>query len=82
MGSTIKNLLLGLIGSKKFVVFVSGAIVALLAKYKFEADATVIQGLIAMVAAYLIGQGIADNGKEAAKVKPAQVEATTLKPTT
>jgi hypothetical protein len=82
MGATIKNLILGYIGSKKFVALVAGGIVTLLAKYKFEADPLVIQGLIAMIVAYLVGQGIADNGKEAAKVKPAQVEATTLKPTT
>ena len=82
MGATIKNLILGYVGSKKFIALVAGAIVALLAKYKFQVDTTVVEGLIAMVISYIIGQGIADNGKEAAKVKPAQVEATTLKPTT
>jgi hypothetical protein len=82
MGSAIKNLILGYIGSKKFVALVAGTIVVFLAKYKIEADPIVIGGLITMVTGYLIGQGVADNGKEAAKVKPAQVEATTLKPTT
>ena len=82
MASAIKNLVLGLIGSKKFVVFVSGSIAAYLLKYKINVDPVLVEGFIAALVAYLLGQGLADVGKEAAKVKPAQVEATTLKPTT
>lgn len=57
-----------LLTSKKFLVFVSGVIVTFLARYGFNADPLIIQGVIAMVVAYLFGQGIADSGKEAAKV--------------
>ena len=82
MGDIIKNLIVGLIGSKKFIVLVSGLIVTALAKYKLDLDPVMIQGMLGALIAWLIGQGIADNGKEAAKVKPAQVTPTELKPTT
>ncbi len=77
MGSTIKNLLLGFIGSKKFVAMVAGMVVTLLAKYKFNVDQTTVEGLIGIVMAYVLGQGIADHGKGAAEVQ-ALAQPTTL----
>lgn len=66
-----------LLTSKKFVVFVSGLIVTLLAKYKFDVDPATVQNIIYMIVAYLIGQGVADAGKEAAKVSGTVEIATT-----
>lgn len=58
-----------LLTSKKFVVFVAGLIVTLAAKYSFNLDPEMIQNIIYTIVAYLIGQGIADHGKEAAKIQ-------------
>jgi len=62
------NMIKGLVGSKKFVVTVSALIATLLAKYKLNVDPTMIQYFVGLVIAYVIGQGIADNGKAAAQV--------------
>lgn len=68
MGATIKGLILGLLGSKKFIVLVSGLIVTGIAKYKINLDPLMVQGMLAALVAYLLGQGIADSGKGAAEV--------------
>lgn len=62
------NMLKTLLTSKKFMAMVSGLIVVLLAKLKFEVDPTTIAELVAMVVAFILGQGVADSGKEAAKI--------------
>jgi hypothetical protein len=59
----------GLFDSKKAAVLVAGIVMYLATRLGLgltEADAGVI-GL--MVSSYLVGQGIADHGKEAAKLK-------------
>lgn len=57
-----------LLTSKKVVVLVSGFIVTLLAKYKFNVDPEMVEKLVYMLIAYLVAQGAADFKKEAAKV--------------
>ena len=54
--------------SKKFIVAVAGMIIAVAAKYNLNLDADSVQNIVYVVVAYLIGQGWADSGKEAAKV--------------
>ena len=66
--SIIADLIKGLLGSKKFAVTIAGLIGTLLAKYKFNVDPQTIQYFVELVIAYLVGQGIADHGKEAAKI--------------
>lgn len=78
----IWELIKQLVSSKKIQVLISGTVVTFLAKYKFQADPLIIQGLIAMVVAYLIGQGIADNGKEAAKIQAVASQAGQSTPAT
>ena len=68
----IKNIIGGLLTSKKFIVLISGLLVTLLAKFKLNIDATTVQEFVAMIIAYVIGQGIADSGKEAAKISAGQ----------
>lgn len=55
--------------SKKFIAMVAGFIVAVLAKWKLNIDPETIQYLIGLVIAYIVGQGWADSGKEAAKIE-------------
>jgi hypothetical protein len=58
-----------LLGSKKFVAMIVGVISMLVAKIGWDVDDETITKVVALVASYVVGQGIADNGKEAAKVK-------------
>jgi len=64
----IKNVIGGLLSSKKFIVMVSGLIVTALAKYKLDLDPLMVQGMVGALIAWLLSQGIADSGKEAAKI--------------
>jgi hypothetical protein len=54
--------------SKKFIVAVAGVLIATAGKYGLNLDADSVQNIVYVVVAYLIGQGWADSGKEAAKV--------------
>jgi hypothetical protein len=55
--------------SKKFIVAVVGIILSLAARYNLNLDAAAVESIVYIVIAYLIGQGWADAGKEAAKVQ-------------
>lgn len=59
-------------GSKKFLVFLATVIVAvgnkLAGHFGYELDPDTVNQFIAIAGAYIVGQGIADHGKEAAKV--------------
>ncbi len=58
----------GLLGSKKALAAVAGVIVTLVGKIGIQLDTDALVVLISPIVAFCIGQGIADNGKEAAKV--------------
>lgn len=64
MLDTIKEMLL----SKKFIVAVSGTIVALVAKIGLNLPVEDVATVLSPIIAYIIGQGWADSGKEAAKL--------------
>lgn len=55
--------------SKKFIVTVAGVIAAAAMKINLELSTEAVATIIAPVIAYIIGQGWADSGKEAAKVE-------------
>lgn len=55
--------------SKKFIAMVAGFIVTLLAKWKINIDPQTIMSLVGLIIAYIVGQGWADSGKEAAKIE-------------
>src|SRR5204862_5651738 len=54
--------------SKKFIVAVAGLIVTALAKLHFDVPESLVQEFVGIVVAYLLAQGWADRGKEAAKI--------------
>lgn len=63
------KLLAEILTSKKALATVAGLIVAGAAKYGLGLEESTVIEILAAVAAYVIGQGIADNGKEAAKIE-------------
>ena len=50
--------------SKKFVAFLVGLLLMLLAELGFDADQDVVWQIVTLVASYITGQGLADFGKE------------------
>ena len=52
-----------MLGSKKFCATVAGVVVTLAAKIGFDLPAETINQVIALIASYVIGQGVADHGK-------------------
>lgn len=52
-----------LFASKKFVVMLVGIVGYALSRFGLDVSAEKIEPVIAMLAAYLVGQGIADVGK-------------------
>lgn len=54
-----------LIKSKKFQMAVAGIIVVIIANYIPEIDEAEVRNVVGLVIAYIVGQGLADFGKEA-----------------
>jgi uncharacterized membrane protein (DUF441 family) len=59
----------GLFGSKKFVALLVGLAVAYLTRRGIVLPPDMVEEVVGIFVAYIIGQGIADNKKEAAKVE-------------
>ena len=57
-----------LFSSKKFIVFLAAAIVLAASKLGIDLNEDSVNKFLGLAVAYILGQGIADNGKEAAKV--------------
>jgi hypothetical protein len=55
--------------SKKFIVAIAGLIITGAARYNLNLDPDMVQNFVYVIVAYLLAQGWADSGKEAAKVK-------------
>jgi len=64
----IKKLLTDLMGSKKAMVMVLTVIALLAAKLGWDVSGEELYAFVAPVLVYLVAQGIADKGKEAAKI--------------
>lgn len=62
------DLISNLLGSKKFIAAVIGLIVALAAEFGLELDTEAIMAIVSPIIAYILGQGVADIGKEKAIV--------------
>jgi len=58
---------MAIIKSKKFWISVGG-VVAVVASHFFGVDETTVKEIVAIIVAYVLGQGIADLGKEKAKL--------------
>lgn len=67
MWNKIKPILADILGSKKALALIAGAIVWALAQADIVATPEAILPLLGIISVYLLGQGIADNGKEAVK---------------
>jgi hypothetical protein len=58
-----------LFGSRKFLVLLASSIALLITKYlKIQVDEDTVLQFVILIGGYLVGQGIADVGKGAAKV--------------
>lgn len=64
MWDTIKSIL----QSKKALAAIVGMIATLFGKIGWNISAGELLVMVSPIVAYIVGQGIADNGKEAAKV--------------
>lgn len=71
MWANFLDVLRELAGSKKFLVLITGLIVAGAAKLGLHLDDQTVAEIVGLFAAWLIGQGVADHGKEAAKINAA-----------
>jgi hypothetical protein len=69
------ELLRDLTRSKKFASLVLGVVASAGARLGLDAATaeSVSQAIVALVGCYLVGQGVADHGKERAKVEAASV---------
>ncbi len=68
MTKTLLATLKALLSSKKFVAALIGALVWLGGKVGLNVDTETMAGIVGPIAAYVLGQGIADSGKEAAQI--------------
>lgn len=60
----------GLIASKKALAMIVGVLMGLFGK-KLGIDEDALTKIVGSIMAYIVGQGIADHGKEAVKAKEA-----------
>jgi hypothetical protein len=67
MWNKIRPILADILGSKKALALIAGAIVWALAQADIVATPEAILPLLGIISVYVLGQGIADNGKEAVK---------------
>ena len=56
-----------LLSSKKFIAMLAGLVATLVAKIGWNVDTETVNQVIALVVSYVVGQGLADAGKEKAK---------------
>ena len=68
----MKEMLKSLIGSKKFMTALVSCLVGLGAKVGLELSPDEITAILSPALAYIVGQGVADHGKERAKVEAAK----------
>jgi hypothetical protein len=67
----MKNALLDLFTSKKFLAALTAIIVYIAGRFGFDVDTSVLDRIFAALLVYIGAQGIADNGKSAAQVAAA-----------
>lgn len=69
----MKKAVAELFSSKKFLVMITAILAYALARVGWDVDPKQIDTIMQVVAGYLVGQGIADHGKEAAKISQSDV---------
>ena len=70
--------MIGLLKSKKFVAAFAAVVVAVVNHYFPLLDEATLTKVVYAAMAYVIGQGLADVGKEATKAEAARMQATQL----
>lgn len=65
----MKQVFVDLFSSKKFITALVGLVVALGAKYGLNLDPEIVASIIGLFATVVLGIGLADHGREAAKIK-------------
>lgn len=58
-----------LLKSKKFQAAVVGLVVAILSHFGLDVDNATVMTILSPILAFILGQGIADAGKEAMKIE-------------
>jgi hypothetical protein len=76
----MKNALLDLVTSKKFLTALTAIIVYVAGRFGFDVDTAVLDRIFAALLVYIGAQGIADNGKSAALITTAAATATAPAP--
>lgn len=74
MWKTIKPMLASLFGSKKFLAMLAGVLVWLSSKAGLGLSESDVMPLLLLIGGYIGAQGLADIGKEKAKVEKATVK--------
>jgi hypothetical protein len=59
----MKEMIRGLLSSKKFVTAVAGVVAGLVGKIGLDLDTESIMGILSPLIAYILSQGLADIGK-------------------
>ena len=65
----MKQALKGMFGSKKAIAMIAGVLVSFAGKYGLELSTEDLTPILAPLLAYILGQGVADIGKEKAKTE-------------
>ena len=68
MGAALR----GLLESKKAIAAIAATLVAILGKAGLEVSTEELMPILTPLMAYIVGQGIADHGKERAKIEKEQ----------
>lgn len=75
MWKTVKQITVSLLSSKKAVMGITAAVTAGIMKLGFNVDSETVGLVVGPLVAAIIGQGVADHGKEAAKITGEQPKA-------
>lgn len=65
------DLVRALFASKKFIAAIIGIVVAVGARYGLNLDPDLVREIVLILIAYILAQGVADHGKDAAKINAA-----------
>ena len=65
----IRKVIQDFLSSKKGIALLVGVIITFVAKYGIDVDEATVTQVVSLVVAYIVGQGIADAGKEAVKIQ-------------
>lgn len=65
----MKQTIIDLLSSKKFITALVGVAVAIGARYGLDLDPALVAAILGLFAVVIGGQGLADHGKEAAQVE-------------